>query len=545
MTMNGRFGRYLRRESALLCLLMLVALVLAGSIAFGIYLWKIIYDSLFREPSAALFMLIVVLSVSAVAVSSLLVIVKDRMLSLLGQRLICRIRSDFLTEIMRYRYAFFLQRNSSEFVKRVSEDCGIIADGLAKSVLGVVNLLQIVFWLVLFLFIFPWASLIYVLLLGIVVVWVLGWRGKYQRSEYEISKGYDGLWKILWQIFSGIKTIKLELLKYKLMRKMDESLKTLSRKFRMRMFYANMLWNIFYILPWLAAGLILIFAVHELALGNFSVGTLVFCFLFTERFLTPLNEAVSILISMHGLRAAAGRVRGYLTGDREPEGDTELTGIRSGLELKHVSFTYPDSEFSLRDICLEIPCGHHVAVTGKSGCGKSTLASLMVRLFDPQSGSILIDGTPHTSFTLESLRSRIVILAQDIPIYKASLRENIDLKGRLGATELLDLVRKVGLEGFLRGLPDGLDTQIAEGGLDISGGERQRLGIARALAVEGAVYIFDEATASLDKDTERKVAALLYGADGCRTTLTITHNENLLDLMDIVYRFEGKKLVRC
>ncbi|MEJ2663953.1 MAG: ABC transporter ATP-binding protein [Spirochaetia bacterium] len=542
--MNSRYIRYLKKESPLLWVLFAVSLALAGSVALGVYLWKIIYDGLFRKPDSGLFMLIIVISLSTVVVSSALVVVKDRLLSLLNRNLVSRIRTDFLSEIMHYTYSFFLKRNSSEFVKRVSEDCGIIADGLSKSVMGVVNLLQVCFWLVLFLFVFPWASLIYFILLGIIIVWVLGWRRQYERTEYEISKGYDGLWKTLWEVFSGIKLIKLELLKEKVMTGLDKILQYISLNFRRRMYYGGMLWNIFYVLPWLATGFILVFAVQELSRGNFSVGTLVFCFLFTERFLTPLNEAVTILISLHGLRAADERVGDYLTGEREGCGDTLLRGIRSKVEFKEVCFSYPDSDFVLNNISLEIPIGKNVAISGKSGCGKSTLAALLVRLFDPLSGSILIDGIPHTSFTLESLRRQIVILAQDIPVYSASLRENIDLGGRLTDNEILDLIGKVRLQEFVRKLPAGLDTMLAEGGTDISGGERRRLGIARALALQGALYIFDEATASLDKNTEKQIADLLFTPHTYGTTLTITHNTNLLKLMDIVYYFENGRLVR-
>jgi ABC-type multidrug transport system fused ATPase/permease subunit len=199
---------------------------------------------------------------------------------------------------------------------------------------------------------------------------------------------------------------------------------------------------------------------------------------------------------------------------------------------------------SLNNLFFNIPAGKKVAVAGKSGSGKSTLAALLLRLFDPHSGKILIDDISHSSFDLESLRNEIVLLPQDIPIYYATLRENIDVKQRLTDGEILQLISKVRLDEFFKRMPAGLDTFIFEGGIDISGGERQRLGIARALSLPASLYIFDEVTASLDKETEKYIADLLYYQSNGITSLTITHNPSLLEHMDIVYDLKQGRMIK-
>ncbi|MBN1799528.1 MAG: ABC transporter ATP-binding protein [Spirochaetales bacterium] len=542
--MKEKFYRYLKKETHILIILLFISIALAVSVAFGVYLWKIIYDQLFKKPDPSLFVLIIVLSLSAVIVANLFKVLKDRMLALLNRNLVSRIRNDFLIEIMHYRYSFFLERNSSEFVKRATVDCQIIADGLSQSVMGVVNLLQIIFWLVFFLYLVPWMSLIYITLLSLLVGWVLIWRERYEMSIYEIGQEYDVLWKNLWEVFSGIKTIKLELLKPLVMRKMERNLNQKVQKYRMHMFYSNMLWNIFYLLPWLAMGSILMIAVQQIIQGDFSIGTLVFCFLFTERFLSPLNESVEILISLQGLKAARKRVAAYRIGDKEKGGNLKFKGIKEKIEFKEIFFSYPGSSFELKNIFFSLPAGKNVAISGKSGSGKSTLAALLVRLFDPQSGQILIDDVPHSLFDLESLRGGIVLVPQEIPIYHTTLRENIDIKHRLKDEEIISLIDRVRLNAFFKRMCAGLDTLLFEGGIDISGGERQRLGIARALALPAGIYIFDEVTASLDKETEKDIAELLYNNNSGITSLTITHNPGLLKRMDIIYDFKEGELIR-
>jgi subfamily B ATP-binding cassette protein MsbA len=542
--MKEKFYWYLKRETHILILLLIISLLLAVSVAFGVYLWKVIYDQLFKKPDTTLYLYITLFSVSAIIISNLLKIFKDSLISLLNRNLISLIRNDFLMEIMHYRYSFFLEHNSSEFVKRATEDCRIIADGLSQSVMGVVNLLQISFWLIFFLFLVPWVSLIYFVLLSMLIGWVLIWREKYEASVYQISQEYDVLWRNLWEIFSGIKVIKLELLKTLVMNKMGDNLNRKESNFKRHMFYSNMLWNIFYLLPWLAAGSLLIIAVQEIIQGSLTVGMLVFCFLFTERFLTPCNESVGILISLQGLKAARKRVAAYRIGDKEQGGDLVFTGVKKKIEFKKICFSYPGSNFKLHNLFFTIPAGKKVAVAGKSGSGKSTLTALLLRLFDPHSGKILIDDISHSSFNLESLRNEIVLLPQDIPIYYATLRENIDVKQRLTDEEILQLISKVRLDEFFKRMPAGLDTFIFEGGIDISGGERQRLGIARALSLPASFYIFDEVTASLDKETEKYIADLLYNQSNGITSLTITHNPGLLEHMDIVYDLKQGRMIK-
>ncbi len=533
--MKKNLIRYLEKEFFILLFIFFISLLLAVSIAFGLYLWKIIYDQLFRKPDTSLFILIAVLSIAAVFITNLLTVVRDRTMSLLNRNLVSNIRKDFLTEVMHYKYSFFLERNSSEFVKRAMEDCRIIADGLSGRIMEVVNFVQIGFWLVFFLYFAPLISEMYLIFIIAFTGWVFIWRKKYETTSFEIGKEYDVLWKNLLDIFSGIKTIKLDLLKSKVIQNMDENLTKMSYIKKINSLYSNMLWNIIYIMVWSPVLFILIFMIPEVVRGNVTIGTLVFCLLFNERFITPLNELAGIFISQRGLKSAKKRLYDYLSDDIEKGGDLEFHGIRQKIEFKNVSFSYQKSHFALKNVSLEIPYGKNVAIYGKSGSGKSTIAALLVRLFDPASGSIFIDGVPHSSFDLESFRKGIVMISQDIPIYSGTLRENIDLKKRLKDDEILDLMKKVRLFDFLARLPAGINTTIAEGLVDISGGERQRLGIARALAFHSSIYIFDEITASLDRETEKEITDLLYTRQKGITSLTITHNADILKMMDIIY----------
>ena len=533
--MNGRYVSYMKKEIPLLLLVLALSLLMAAVITLGTYLWKIIYDQLFQKEDMHLFWIIVLLSGSVIILTHVLRAVHQHVLMRLQYRLYTGIRKEFLLEVMHYRYSFFLTRHTGEFIKHATEDCFMIAQGLVKMITGGVYIVQVTFWLAFFLFVFPPASLIYFAISLMLVFWVMLWRKKFAGMSFAIGAATDTLWRNLSEVFGGIKMIKLDLLKEKSMRRLDGIFRDLSVKEKRCSFFSNMIWNIFYFFPWLALAFFVLALVPGIITGQYTLGLLVLCFLFTERFLSPLNASINILISHQEFRDAEKRIQTYRTKETEREGTIEFAGIKDGITVEHVHFAYENSLFALRDINLSIPCGKHTAIHGKSGCGKSSLVALIMRLFDASSGAVLLDGVPHTQFTLESLRDRITVVPQDIPIYLGTVRENIDIKDALSDAEVSELIQAVRLDGFVSRLPEGLETKITADGLDISGGERRRLGIARALGLKQHIFIFDEVTASLDKETEKYITDYLYTVKRNWTTLTITHNPQILKLMDVVY----------
>ena len=179
---------------------------------------------------------------------------------------------------------------------------------------------------------------------------------------------------------------------------------------------------------------------------------------------------------------------------------------------------------ALRALSLEIPDGQFVTVIGTNGAGKSTLVSLLLRLYDIQGGAIRIDGQDISRASLESLRTNISVVSQEPFLFNGSLRENI-LYGRLEATEaeLQSAVEAADCLGFVQRLPAGLDTQVGERGLKLSGGEQQRVAIARTILKNPPILLFDEATSALDTATEREIQAQLDAIAKNRTTLVIAH----------------------
>ncbi|MBX9875805.1 MAG: ATP-binding cassette domain-containing protein, partial [Beijerinckiaceae bacterium] len=214
------------------------------------------------------------------------------------------------------------------------------------------------------------------------------------------------------------------------------------------------------------------------------------------------------------------------------------------LSFRNVTFRYParPEAAALRDFTLEIEPGETVAIVGPSGAGKSTIFQLVERFYDPQAGTIRIDGVPLTSADPAEIRSRIALVPQVGVLFSANARDNLRYgKWDAADEDIWQAARAANAESFLRALPQGLDTHLGEGGTQLSGGQQQRVAIARALLRDAPILLLDEATSALDAESEQLVQQALEGLMQNRTTLVIAHRLATVRAADrIVVLDEGR-----
>jgi ATP-binding cassette subfamily C protein CydCD len=244
----------------------------------------------------------------------------------------------------------------------------------------------------------------------------------------------------------------------------------------------------------------------------------------------PVWEIAQVSRQLADTLGAARRVHAV---HAEPVPVLDGAGVRVGspvsggpaLEMSLVSFTYPGRRWrALSDVSFAVPRGSTVALVGPSGAGKTTVASLFLRFWDPDEGTVRVDGHDLREYRLDDLRHRIALVAQDTYLFNDTLRNNV-LLARPEATEaeLAAAVEQAALTEFVAGLPDGLDTVVGERGAQLSGGQRQRVAIARAFLKDAPILILDEATSHLDAVSEQAVRGALDLLARSRTTLVIAH----------------------
>jgi ATP-binding cassette, subfamily B, bacterial len=243
-----------------------------------------------------------------------------------------------------------------------------------------------------------------------------------------------------------------------------------------------------------------------------------------------LGEAVQVLGLPHEMQDAP---------------DARPLVVRGGtIQFEHVSFSYPSGQQVLKDFDLEVPAGQTVGLVGRSGAGKSTIIALLQRLYDPDSGGVLIDGRNIAHVTQESLRASIAVVQQDISLFHRSLLENLRY-GRPDASdeEVFRAVEAARCTEFINGLPQGFDTVVGDRGMKLSGGQRQRLAIARAFLMDAPIVVLDEATSSLDTESEQSIQEGLSRLFKGRTVIAIAHRLSTLDAFDRVVVLERGHIV--
>ena len=224
--------------------------------------------------------------------------------------------------------------------------------------------------------------------------------------------------------------------------------------------------------------------------------------------------------------------------------DAKPIAITSGtIDFANVSFRYSTGSGGVSGLSFTAPAGKTVALVGASGAGKTTIMNLLMRFYDAQAGAITIDGTDVRDVTVNSLRSSLALVSQDIVLFNDSVRANIAY-GLLGATDeqITEAAKKAHAHEFIANLPEGYDTQIGPSGVKLSGGQRQRISIARAILKNAPILLLDEATSALDTASERAVQEALTGLMENRTTLVIAHRLTTIQDADIILVLEGGKI---
>lgn len=279
-----------------------------------------------------------------------------------------------------------------------------------------------------------------------------------------------------------------------------------------------------------------------LAVGQYSV--LVFM---TQRLLWPLTELGEILDLYQRAMASCRRIFGLL--EMRPTirpGAEELAApVRGDVEFRGVTFSYRHHPV-LRDLSLRVPAGETHAIVGSTGSGKSTVLKLLLRLYEPDEGSVLLDGTPIEHLTFASLRGATGFVPQDVFLFHGTVAENIAY-GRPDADRDAIVRAAVAAEadGFIRAMPDGYDSMVGERGQKLSGGQRQRITIARAILRDPAVLLLDEATSAIDNETEQAIQESLAHISVDRTTIVIAHRLSTIRHAHRIHVMEAGRIVEA
>jgi ATP-binding cassette subfamily B protein len=290
------------------------------------------------------------------------------------------------------------------------------------------------------------------------------------------------------------------------------------------------------------------FAGQSFATGGnaITIGTLVAFTTLQTRLFFPIGQLLSIGIDIQTSLAMFDRVFEYLDLEidiEERPGARELENVRGDVSFEDVWFRYGDS-WTLEGVTVDVPAGTRLGVVGETGSGKTTLGYIAARLYDVNDGAVKIDGTDVRDATFESLAATVGVVSQETYLFHASIRDNLRF-ARPDATddEIEDAARAAQIHDLVASLPEGYDTEVGERGYRFSGGEKQRIAIARTMLRNPPVLVLDEATSALDTETERQVQLALDRLSEGRTTIAIAHRLSTIRDADQIVVLDGGRVV--
>jgi ATP-binding cassette subfamily C protein LapB len=290
-----------------------------------------------------------------------------------------------------------------------------------------------------------------------------------------------------------------------------------------------------------------LWGVFLIADGSITSGTLIAVSILSGRAVAPLTQVAGLLTRLSASRMALRRLDGFMMmpGEQALANPVRRSTLEGAIELKGVSFAYPGSNTPvLKDVSFRIAPGERVAIVGRVGSGKSTIARLILGLYQPSEGQVLVDGADVRQLHPDDLRRGIGSVLQDVTLFSGSIRSNITLDDpAIDDAELLRLAKVSGVQDFAGQIPNGLDLVLADRGEGLSGGQRQAIAIARALAGRPPVIIADEPTSAMDIQSENALVARLEGELAGRTFVLVTHRQAMLKLVDRIIILDAGRIV--
>ena len=545
MKLYLRLLRLVKPHTPRFILAMLCMAVVGAATAAAAYLVKPAMDDIFLDRNEGMLILIPLAVIALYLLKGLCNYGQTVLMSHIGFRIVTDLRNDLYRHILRQPLSFFTKHPTGILISRVTNDVTYLQGAVSEAVTSLLKdsftlagLVFVIFWR-------DWKLAIIASLVFPLAVWPIAQFGRRMRriaAESQVSMG--DLISLLQETITGNRIVKAfgmeEHENRRFARENERQFRLTMKSVTVRAISSPLM----EFLGGLGIAAIIFWGGYQVIEGTSTPGTF-FSFLAA---LLMLYEPVKRLTNVNNTiqQGLAGAERIFQVLDTEPgirnrPGAAELPPIREGISIEGVTFRYEEDPV-LRDVSLKIRAGEAVAFVGMSGGGKTTLVNLIPRFYDVDEGRVAIDGTDIRDVTLESLRAQIGIVTQQTILFNDTVRGNIAYGDvRRSDEDVVRAAMAANAHDFIQRLPQGYDTVIGEQGVKLSGGERQRISIARALLKDAPILILDEATSSLDTESEIEVQDALEKLMRGRTTLVIAHRLSTIRNADrIVALVDGR-----
>jgi len=535
---------YLRRMA-------LAAVLMAAVAATNLGLLWIVRDvvnAFLHKPDAAALNAAVLSLVGLFIVQGLLTMGHSYLVAYIGQRVVADFRIRLFKHLQILSVSFFAKRRTGELISRLTNDVAVIQDigtnvpiDMAKQLVTLVGGISILFYL-------NWRLCLLILSVIPVIVFIGTFFGrKLKRLSTTIQDRTADTTTVIEEAVSGIRIVKSFVAESheegRYIQQLNQMVATALSRARILAVFIPLIT----IVTFGAAAGILWYGGRQVMFGAITPGDLIAFILYAGILIGPFGSFAHLVSKIKEAQGATQRVFEIL--DTQPEvadipDAPEMPRIDGRVAFHQVSFQYTPEIRVLKEISFEVQPGEMVALVGPSGAGKSTLIQLLHRFYDPTDGRIEIDGIDIKTVRRASLYRQIGLVPQETILFGGSIRENIRY-GKLTATddEIIEAAKSANAHDFISGFPKGYDTIVGEKGINLSGGQRQRIAIARAILKAPRLLILDEATSSLDNESEAAIQDALDRLMKGRTTFVIAHRLTTIQKADRIFVMDKGRIV--
>lgn len=466
------------------------------------------------------------------------------------------IRGDAFGQLQKLSFSFFDTRPTGWLMARLTSDCQRLAVVLAWGVMDFIWGFTLMISAAVLMFCYNWRLALAVLsTLPILFIVSLYFKKRILRTSRLVRKTNSRITGVYNEGIMGVKTSKTFVREQENLRDFDRLTSEMYQYSVKNAIFSAVYLPLVMTIASVSIAAALIVGGREVILGSIAVGEMVMFMYYAELFFQPAQQVSAWFAEMQMAQASAERVMGLVEAVPDVRDTPEVTERleRNGsdghpdelghIEFSHVEFRYRDGPQVIRDFCLSVQPGQTVALVGATGGGKSTIVNLLCRFYEPTAGKILIDGIDYTDRSLEWLQSNLGIVLQQPHLFSGTIADNIRY-GQLDAsqTEIEEAAKFSGAHEFIQALDQGYQTQVGEGGNQLSLGEKQLISFARAVLKKPRLLVMDEATSSIDTETEQLIQTGLSRIFRGRTCFVIAHRLSTIKAADLIVVIENGRI---
>ncbi|UCG60998.1 MAG: ABC transporter ATP-binding protein [Candidatus Zixiibacteriota bacterium] len=453
---------------------------------------------------------------------------QDYMATRIGASIISDVRSELFSHLETVSFWFYQKNQIGEITSRIMSDANRMQNLLAVTLLVFIQNVLLLIGIFVFLLYVNWKMTLVALIPVPLTILASHFFGvKVHELARRLQETIARLQGRLLEALSGLKTVRAFGQEKAEARKVDGVLNSLRDLYVKNSVVTSLAYNLVHFVNMLGPVVVLAWGTYLIASGSMKLGSLMAFYMLLTYLYEPVQDLASINVDVQASMASVNRVFEYLdmppaiTEDPQP---VKLENVRGAIEFKNVNFRYNDSGFALEDISLSIQPGETVAIVGPSGSGKTTLVNLLLRFFDTDSGQITIDGVDVRRIELKSLRRCMALVDQDPVLFKMSIFDNIAYSDPDATVDDVEQAARIAnIHEFVIGLKGGYGTEVGERGVTVSGGEKQRLCLARAVLRDPPIILLDEATSALDSKSEELIQQALKQLLTNKTAIVVAH----------------------